>query len=206
MIIECPYCQANVDGKVLTSHESFDPEADPFAFRASLLECPVCKSTLLAGQSLVDVDFNKQEWDSPSRIWPSPKRYYSWSIPNLVRVSLEEAERCLRAGAYIGCAAMCGRALEAICRHHETKSPYLGDGLKELLDREVIDKRLYQWSQELQRQRNIAAHATEDKISKADAENLLDFVNAISEYIFVLTDKFAQFMERKKKKESKKQA
>ena len=53
---------------------------------------------------------------------------------------------------------------------------------------------------------NIGAHATEDKISKEDAKDLLDFAQAICDYVFVLNAKFNRFMERKDKAESKKPA
>ncbi|HCI14428.1 MAG: hypothetical protein A2063_07325 [Gallionellales bacterium GWA2_60_142] len=196
MITECPYCQANVDAKVIAFHESYDHENDPGPFRANLLECPACKNTLLAGQYQY-YDGERDFWEDPTRVWPQPKRFLSWHVPELVRTSIAEADRCIKAGAYIACAAMCGRALEGVCRHFKTKSQYLGGGLKELLEGEVIDKRLFQWSQELQKHRNLAAHATDGKFSRQDAEDLLEFVVAICDYVFVLNEKFNDFMQRK---------
>lgn len=196
MIVECPFCMANVDGRVLYEREDVpgkDDDYDPY--KTSLIECLSCKSLILVGQNYVIED--DSDWGKGTRLWPSPRRYLAWSIPSKVRTSLEEAEKCLGAGAWIGCVAMCGRALEGVCRHFKTKSQYLGGGLKELKQREIIDKRLYEWSQELQRHRNIAAHATDENISKQDAEELLDFVVSISDYIFVLNEKFEQFMKRK---------
>jgi hypothetical protein len=37
----------------------------------------------------------------------------------------------------------------------------LGQGLEELHAGEIIDKRLFEWGRELQKNRNLAAHATE---------------------------------------------
>ncbi len=205
LILECPYCKANVQARVLASHESYNPDEDPTPFKATLLECTACKNTLFAGQyEDYDPESENSYYGTPSRLWPSPKRALSWEIPSLVRVSLDEADRCLKAGAFIASAAMSGRALEGICRHFNTKSQYLGGGLKELLDKEIIDKRLFEWSQELQEHRNIAAHATEVRINSQDAESLLEFVVAICDYVFVLSAKFNQFMERKKKNVGKK--
>lgn len=203
MIVECPYCKATVHSKLIGQHVAFDPDEDPAPWRTSLVECPSCKNTLVAGQYK---NPDGDGWEPATRVWPSPKRFLSWQIPEIARTSLEEAERCLRAGAPLACAVMCGRALEGICRHFKTSSPYLGGGLKELLEKEIIDKRLFQWSQELQRHRNFAAHATDAKISREDAESLLEFVVAICDYIFVLSAKFDEFMRRKAKeaKESKK--
>lgn len=44
-------------------------------------------------------------------------------------------------------------SLEAICRHHSTNNQYLGPGLKELRERGIIDGRLSQWAEELQKSR-----------------------------------------------------
>ena len=95
---------------------------------------------------------------------------------------------------------MTGRALEAMCRHFQTKSRTLAHGLKELLDREIIDKRLFQWSEELRVHRNLAAHATDEQLSHDDAEDLYNFATAICDYVFVLNEKFDLFMKRKEDK------
>lgn len=195
MLAECAHCEAKVDGEVLAA--TYEQE-ESLSYRVSFLKCPSCKNSLVVVQDEVGVDPVDEEplFDSPTRVWPEPKRLIHWSLPEIVRISLNEAERCFRSAAYMASVVMCGRALEAICRHFETKSQYLGGGLKELRDREIIDKRLYEWSQQLQRHRNIAAHATDGKISRQDAEDLFDFVLAISDYVFVLNEKFAQFIKR----------
>ena len=92
---------------------------------------------------------------------------------------------------------MPGRTLEGVCKHHSTKTKNLAAGLKELKEKGIIDERLFKWGEELRKHRNIGAHASDEKISKEDAKDLLDFVNAICEYVFVLTEKFNKFIERK---------
>ncbi|MCS6320219.1 MAG: DUF4145 domain-containing protein [Nitrospira sp.] len=193
MIIECSYCEARVDAKIIAQNiDRYDPEFDPGKFRVVLLECPTCQNSLVAGQ----VE-EGGEWDAPTRLWPSPEKYLSYDIPEIVRTSLEEAKLCFKARAYAACAVMCGRSLEGISRHHSTKSQYLAGGLKELQERGIIDGRLFEWAEELKKSRNIGAHATGEKVSKQDARDLLDFTNAICEYIFVLTEQFQKFMERR---------
>ncbi len=110
---------------------------------------------------------------------------------------MDEAERCIQAGAFFAATAMCGRALEAICRHFSTKDTYLGAGLKELRDKGIIDARLFEWGEELRDQRNYAAHATDEDISGQDASDVLTFTYAIIDYVFLLTLKFDQFQKRK---------
>lgn len=196
LVVECPYCKANVSSSILGQHISQD-QNDPSPFRTSLLACPKCGNTLVTGQYEELWPEHQGSWESPTRLWPSPKRVLDWAIPEDVRLSLEEADRCIKGNAYIASAVMSGRALEAVCRHFKTKSRNLGAGLKELLEREIIDKRLFQWSQELQKHRNLAAHASGEKIEPLDAEALLEFAVAICDYIFVFTKKFERFMERK---------
>jgi len=197
MITECYFCEAKVDATVLAAHVgSDDSEFDTHGlYKISLLECPSCRSSLAVGQYCIGGDDPNPS--KPIRLWPFPQVYLSNLIPNNIRESIEEAERCLRGGAYTACVAMSGRALEGVCRHHKTKSKYLGGGLKELKSKGIIDSRLYEWGQELQKHRNIAAHATDEIITKVDAEDLMEFVKAICEYVFVLTEKFNQFMKRK---------
>lgn len=194
IIIECPSCKTKVTGKILGKHQEMRYEPP---FRVVLLECPICKDAILAHQnlSLIENDF---EWSNTIRLWPDPEKHIARNIPALVRNSLKEAEKCYDCGAYNACAVMCGKVLESICSVQGIKNKILAGGLKELLDKQVIDKRIYEWGETLRKHRNIGAHVTEESISKKDAEDLLDFVNAICDYIFVLTDKFTKFMKRKK--------
>jgi hypothetical protein len=119
------------------------------------------------------------------------------SIPAKIRDSLEEADKCIRSGAFTAAVAMTGRALEAMCRHFGTKSDVLAGGLKELLDREIIDKRLFQWGDELRINRNLAAHATGERFHGWHAGSLFTFALAICNYVFVLNEQFAEFLEHK---------
>lgn len=59
----------------------------------------------------------------------------------------------------------------------------LGEGIKKLRDTKVIDDRLYNWSQQLQAFRNLAAHPEDITILRDDAGDLQTFANAIVEYV-----------------------
>ena len=120
----------------------------------------------------------------------------NWRIPELVRKSLDEAHRCYGGKAYTACAVMCGRVLETICVEHKAKNKFLAGGLKELLEMGIIDKKIFKWGEELRRHRNIGAYANLDVITKEDAKDLIEFADAICEYVFVLATKFDEFMNR----------
>jgi len=42
----------------------------------------------------------------------------------------------------------------------------------------------------------LGAHASDHKVAKEDARDLLDFSSAICEYVFVLNEKFERFKKR----------
>jgi uncharacterized protein YutE (UPF0331/DUF86 family) len=52
----------------------------------------------------------------------------------------------------------------------------LGEGLRKLKEKGLIDQRLLDWSQELHAFRNIAAHPTDITISREEADDLRSFV------------------------------
>ena len=197
MLAECPHCEAKVDGKVLGSQDYGGINEPPG--RISLLKCPVCNNALLVVQELLQVSRDEWDYDNAIRLWPDREEPLDWNIPSSVRKSSDEAKKSFKAKAYYACAVMCGRTLESILPEFgiDPKKTTLHAGLKKLKDDNVIDDKIYQWGDTLRKHRNIGAHASEEDISKEDAIDLLDFTNAICEYIFVLTKKFDDFMKRK---------
>jgi Domain of unknown function (DUF4145) len=205
MIIECPGCHSRVDADVIADKD-YGPEDGADPYKISFLQCPECKTAMLAQANYRQVDYNEWDYDRPTRLWPEPVDIVHVSIPTMTRLSLEEASKCFGAQAYAACAVMCGRAIEAICAEHDTKSKNLGAGLKELKDRQIIDQRLFEWSEALRHLRNIGAHASTEHISREDARDVFDFALAICEYVFVLAQKYAAFKERQAKRAEAKAA
>lgn len=204
MIIECNHCDAKVNAKVLGKKEFKEYETGhPIEYL--LGECPVCGSVLLGRSKFEQVGPEDYDMGPAERLWPVPpeKDTFDSSIPSLVRKSLHEARLCYRAKAYSACAVMCGRAIEAICKEHKTKSRNLAGGLRELKTKGVIDGRLFDWGEALRGRRNIGAHATEEDISREDAHDILDFGVAICEYVFVLSERYEEFIARERRKKAK---
>jgi hypothetical protein len=200
MIIDCPTCKSRVDAEVHGELKSFDPREDPFPYKVALLKCPCCGGTLVGlSEEIYDHPDNEPYWEDALRIWPEPKRIVPYFVPDIVKTSLEEADRCFNAGAYSACVVMCGRALEGICVHFNTKSKTLHSALNELREAEIIDNRIHTWGDELRKVRNLGAHASAEKVPPVDARYVLDFVHAITDYVFVLTKKFNDFMKNRNK-------
>ena len=181
-----------------------DDFKDKFLFKAPyilyLLECPICYNPILAlsNSKLGPSGTEFIGYEAPIRVWPK-FQYLDSSIPNIVRKSIEEAQKCYIAQAYSACAVMCGRAMEALCKDQKTKDWQLAKGLKELKDRGIIDGRLYEWGESLKNRRNTEAHANDVDFSKEDASDLLSFSKAICEYVYVLSQRYEDFKKREAK-------
>lgn len=197
MITECPNCESRVDcyerGEV-----GIDLEHTGIPTKVVLLECKLCNSPLLGLSEIMQISSNEWEWEPASRLWPAPETDINWEIPEIARNSLIEAKICFKARAYSACAVMCGRAIEGVCKNHDSKTKTLAAGLKKLKEDGVIDSRLFSWGDALRENRNLGAHATTEKVSKDDAQDLLDFSIAICDYVFVLNQKWERFQNRKK--------
>lgn len=200
MIIECSYCEVRVFGKVIAEHVTRDPDV-PYVSYVQLMECPRCNNTLIGGYDNFP-DEDPENTNEVVRLWPNQEIFSPLDIPEICRVSIVEAKLCYKAKAFSATAVMCGRVLEGICKHHGTTSKNLFTGIKELREKKIIDERIYLWSEQLRHHRNIGAHASEEKVTKEDARDLLEFVIAICDYVFVLTKKFEEFVSRKKESES----
>lgn len=220
-VIDCHICRAKVAAIESGRAESFYMDEDahqPYGKRVLVGKCPKC-STILAGESeqldFEDIDAEYDRWSDFVRIYPRPPKVFSsYRIPRVVSDSLLEADRSMQAGANIASCVMLGRALEALCRdvleskkedkgiaaastvHKKSKKIMLGEGIKRLRDEKIIDHRLYDWSQQLQAFRNLAAHPEDIVISREDAEDLQTFVNAIVEYVYDLADRYDDFKHR----------
>ena len=99
MLIECPYCEAKVDAKVLAEHEY--PTTDdtyPIKNKLVLLECPGGNCPLL-GRSYHYGSFNPkgEVWNHPELVYPEPDEALPRVVPPLVRASLDDARKCFKA-------------------------------------------------------------------------------------------------------------
>jgi hypothetical protein len=223
-IVDCPSCKAKVAAEEAGCAEDtgFDDEVvEPYGWRLFVGTCPRCKTTI-AAQSR-QLQFKSWEgdeddvWSDPVRVHPKPPKIFSsFRIPSVVTRSLTEADIALQGGAHHAACVMIGRALEGLCRDMlftveekkairagtSKKRLMLGDGIKQLREKNIIDSRLFDWSQHLHAFRNLAAHPDVQgtSIIREDAEDLQVFVYAITEYVYDLADRFEEFKERQEKR------
>jgi hypothetical protein len=193
-VVHCNSCRARVQAKILAAKE-YPLQDDGDTYRYVFMECMHCHATLLGLSEWVDF-IEDGGWSYPERKWPEPEDPLPIELPRAVRNSIREAQRCFAIQAYMATVVMCGRAVEALCQE-KVQAKSLADGLKKLRASKVIDEKLFEWSEDLRKERNSGAHAGDAEISHQDARDVLDFAIAISEYVYVLDEKYKAYQARK---------
>ena len=197
MLVECNNCEALVDASVLNAYEEYDPETD-LPCKYSFLKCPKC-----AGPFLVLQERFGDYWDDPYRLYPPQERINPFS-PEPIKKAFSEAYACFKAKAYTAAAIMCRKTVEGICAEHSIKGKVLADSLNEMKKQGIIESRLFDWADTLRISGNEAAHDLAVTVPKDDARDILEFTNALLEYVFTFKDKFEQYKKRQEEKKHKK--
>lgn len=121
------------------------------------------------------------------------------ALPSRVGESFREAALCEGVGAWLATAVMVRRTLEAIAKEFDASVKTLVAGLDTLRTNGLISEELHQWGTELRFIGNIGAHATDDVITRQDAQDAMEFLRAIVETIYLLRPKFQEMQLRRKK-------
>ena len=191
MILDCGNCGALVEAAVVESYWDSDPSENP-ANRYTLFRCPKCSRPFL-------VQTEEDGYESQVVLYPQTERVNP-GLPRPLQVAFSEAQSCFRAKAYTAAAIMCRKALEGICVAHEAKARGLVAQLRELKERGIIEHRLYEWADALRISGNEAAHDVAVTVSHDDARDILEFTNALLEYVFTFRDRFEAFKIRREQR------
>src|SRR4051812_18644501 len=106
MFLECPNCNAGVEGEIQSEYvsENFDDWTE--AQRYIFLKCPKCeKPTLL--QQLREIDYSGVYWANLSILYPQVDFHINPVIPHELRKSLIESIQCYKAKSNTATAIMC---------------------------------------------------------------------------------------------------
>lgn len=196
MLLECKRCSAIVDAAVIATYDDHD-QAEPEA-KWSFCSCPLCDQPMLA----VQCDYGDGD-ESPARVYPPPeKRRLGSGVPLNIQTSFNEAVVCFVAKAYTASAIMCRKTLEGLCDAHGAKKGTLAKRLEKLQEDGVIEAQLFEWAEALRVLGNEAAHGVGSQTSRQDSEDILEFTEALTQYVFTYRDKFKQFKRRRANNDS----
>lgn len=200
ILVECRSCHATVTGEALADYEAWVEEEGP-PERFTFAKCPKCSSPLLVGQEHYGSQGEREIWSDPYRLYP-PRDLVSPRIPGKIRRAHQEAMDCFKAKAFSATAIMCRRTLESACAEHGVKERNLATALQKMKEQGLIESRMLEWAEALRIAGNQAAHGVDESIVFEDARDLLEFTNALLEYLFTFRDKFEEFKKRRDVKPS----
>ncbi|TQM25744.1 DUF4145 domain-containing protein [Nocardia bhagyanarayanae] len=194
----CPRCgdpsSSGIHGTVVENNVENGP---PYEY--ALLQCShySCQEPIVQIREDLGGGF---EHDQPAIYFPSPRRL-SRAVPRELREGFEEARKCFDAKAYTATLVMVRRTLEGTCVHQgASKRQNLARSLRELKDQGKIDGLLAEWADLLRAVGNEGAHFTGNKVSAQDAEDALDFAEALLDHLYVLRARFDEFKGRQEQR------
>ena len=196
MIVECEQCNAFVEATEYGSFEKLSDGSGPSSL-FSLLQCNKCKTPLMVEQLNIGNLAEGDIWDHPTRLFPPSKFRPNPNAPSNIQTTFAEAYTCYRNRAYTAAAILCRKTLEGICKAHGIGERNLMASLNKMKDDSLIDERLFEWSDALRNAGNSAVHDVDVTVSQADAQDILEFTNAILDYLFSFRDRFESFKSRR---------
>jgi hypothetical protein len=199
VILECQNCQALVSAEFIEKYPYFISEEESgikggITSAYEFWKCPNCQKPFVTD--------NDEVWGR-SVLYPTPSGGINPMLPQQIKAAYSEARSCYKSKAYTATAIMCRKTLEGICAEHGVTGNNLVKNLKELKDKGIIENRLYEWADALRISGNEAAHDVNVTISQEDARDVLEFTNALLEYIFTFRDRFEKFKQRRVAQSSK---
>lgn len=190
LVYPCSECERHTTFSLQAVHTRPD-EGPPEEY--SFAVCGECSDAAVFYREDMGDGF---ETDAYRRVYPPHHRHVGYALPPTVRASYEEAVRCEASKVYTACVVMVGRTLEAVCKEHDPSVRSIFKGLKMLHQDGLISEELMEWADQLRVLRNIGAHASDRMASDQDAEDSLDFLQAILEVMYDLRPRFQSFKAR----------
>jgi hypothetical protein len=135
------------------------------------------------------------EW---SAAYPISQAPVPEEIPEPIKSEFEEAHLCFTVGAYRGCLLVCRTALIALQRERGVSN------LKELKDKGAISPMLYGQADQVRLWANMIGHEDmPEAITKEDAEQLLTYLAAILNAIYIEPKRLAALAQKREQIEKK---
>ena len=206
--IYCPNCNVQVAASIVYTHVHAVPK------NTGILSDPCCTPQDVTAYSLStcsrcsEVFLTKAEfWELPGEacvpqsdnimLFPMPRRLDASILPPTIAKSYVSATGSFNAGLYEPCVIMCRKTVEALCHENGVTSGNLKTRIDRLLSDGHIDQKLHTWATGLRLVGNDAAHDISVNITKNDASDSLEFLDALLLYSYVLDRKFNEFQARR---------
>lgn len=197
----CPTCNAIVEIGVLFSYTSdieWKDELQNNGTEVILSKCLNCQSPFLIEHDFANIE--EHSWNNDERqLYPIEDNIALKNAPKLVINPYKEAQKCFRVQAYEATVIMCRKGIEGICSDKGVDKGSLADKLKALKENGTIEDTFYKWLNILRLIGNDGAHSHGGSITKQDALDSLNFLDALITYLYHLVDQYNKLNARRKK-------
>lgn len=183
----CERCKTDIAASVRFTLSDEAPDDQPETLH-HLAICPHCNSVLF----LYEINFGGSD-RVLERLYPPEDLKLHWCIPQEVSAPFQEARVCFRAGAFVACALMCRKTIEALYKVLSVKARDLYGGIKELSEKGLIEPGMLAWGDVLRKLGNAAAHDIAPQIDQHHAESILEFTFGLVEYALRYKPRFENF-------------
>lgn len=202
----CSTCELQTEANVICTYSKSerlsyenDPVDSPHSVTVySFAICKHCESPFLYEQDYYEIPGEVSAPQGGRMLYPIQEKKLDESVPKTVKKAHQDAVRSYAFGLYEPCVIMCRKCLEAICFELGEKRGNLNKKIKNLSEKNIIDKKLVTWANGLRLIGNDAAHDLNIQITKEDANDSIHFVEALLIYVFSLNLRFEEFQKRRR--------
>jgi len=193
---------AHVKTTPVNPHEALtDPVDTPYYVTVyAIALCSKCDTVFLVESEFYEIPGEVCAPQGVSVLYPTDRNISTDGMPETASRAYAAAARSYQVGLYEPCVIMCRKCIEALCQELGATKGNLKQRLEDLRKNGHIDQKLLTWADELRLIGNDAAHDLDIVIEQVDAQNALEFVEAILMYAFSLTRKFEEFKKRRASK------
>jgi ribosomal protein S15P/S13E len=203
---KCPHCEKARKWSLLGSfdEESRVEEEDVTFYRTwRLLQCPACEKAILEEITYLEGDADPDEKilypsakASPAITPPIIHSEISDEVPSEISSEYESALK-IRDISPPACAVLIRRTLEVICQYEKATGKDLNAKIHALAASRRIPQTLADMANLTRQIGNLGAHVDpNDKVTRSDVTTMIDFLEAILEYLYVAPAKIAAVQKR----------
>ena len=196
----CEGCEAASDVEILRQW-MVTPQTQEDEFDTHQWTSGRCQTCLMPYLLIREIEWGDHGDDLGAfrQIWPESGRTLPSAVPGALRDTYDEAQRCMKVRAFTGSALLARRIVEGICNDLNAKGRTLAAKLADLKNSGVLDERLYEWSALVKDIGNEGAHETATPLSREDAQEVLRFVEALLDYLYVFRARYEEFRQRRER-------
>ncbi len=159
-----------------------------------ILECPSCNGLILQ-QSYKDSEMPVDE-EEITILYPVPKtRKHLTNLPKVIKKEYEETLK-VKDSSIVAAAVLARRTLEAIFTQENAAGRTLEDKVNNLIHTDRIPPLVADLAHLGRKIGNLGAHFNKEEVTEEDISVMLDFLETILEYLYVLPAKVAEVKER----------